>query len=77
MPTVSYPQIYSGAGTQTPVSQTNMTTTMNAPTSVTINAIDTNNALRTLQTNLRPASRNYDRSIGNRPSTAIGSKRGT
>jgi len=74
---IAKPNVYTGYGSA-PSSGSNTQVTTNKPTynNVTINALDTNNALRTLQTNLRPASRNYDRSIGTRTPTSIGSKRG-
>jgi hypothetical protein len=75
-PSMSAPPSYGGgAGGSAPASVTHMTT--NQPTANTYNvyALDTNNALRTLETKRRPASRMYDHSIGNRPSTTIGSKR--
>ena len=77
---MSMPSIYGqpARGGQTPSSVSTTSISTSAPTVINnnIQALDTNNALRTLQTNFRPASRNYDRSIGTRTPTSIGSKRG-
>jgi hypothetical protein len=54
---------------------TTVTTNAPATTVVNVNALDTTDALRSVQRALRPASRSYDRTLVGRGAVVVGSKR--